>query len=79
MKIEVYTIPGCSYCVKLRRLLERDNLDYIQTVVKDVSEFKQKYPDCNGFPYTIIDGEEVGGITDTAKFLLDRGLVKRRR
>lgn len=79
MKIEVYSIPGCSYCVKLKRLLERENLDYIQTVVEDKKDFKSKYPTCTGFPFTIIDNEIIGGITDTAKFLLEKGLIKRRR
>jgi glutaredoxin len=79
MNIQVYTIPGCTYCVKLKRLLDRDNIAYIQTVVDDTVSFKLQHPKCSGFPFTVIDGEEIGGIMDTAKFLLDKGLVKRRK
>lgn len=79
MNIKIYTVSGCSYCIKLKRLLDRNNLPYIEQAVKDTQEFKSKYPTCNGFPFTTIDGEVTGGIVETAKFLLDRGLVKRRR
>ena len=78
MEIQIFTIPGCSYCVKLKRLLSRDNLTYIETVVEDTTLFKHQHPKCRGFPFSVIDGEEIGGITETAKFLLERGLVKRR-
>ena len=79
MKIEVYSVPGCHYCVKLRRLLDRSNLEYIQTTVTNTAEFKALHPNCKGFPWVFVDGVEVGGIVETAKLLLQKGLVKRRR
>lgn len=79
MVVQIFTIPGCSYCVKVKQLLERANLEYIQTVVgKDISrdKFKSLYPEVTGFPLVNIDGENVGGLVETAKYLLDKGLVK---
>jgi len=78
MDIQIYSIPGCTYCNKLRRLLERDNLPYIQTTVSDKSEFKEQHVNCTGFPWVYIDGEEIGGLMETAKFLVEKGLVKKR-
>lgn len=81
MKVQVYSIPGCTYCKKLRLLLQRAKLDYIETIVgKDISkeEYLSLYPSHQTFPFVIIDDEVVGGVVDTAKFLLDKGLVSKR-
>ena len=38
-------------------------------------EMQKKYPYSRGFPHVIIDGDEVGGLVPTAKFLVRKGLV----
>lgn len=81
MKVEFYSIPGCTYCKKLKLLLQRAKLDYIETIVgKDLSreDYIAMYPNKQSFPFVIIDGEEIGGVVDTAKFLFERGLVSKR-
>lgn len=82
MDIQVYTISNCGYCGKVKQLLERAKLDYIQTVVgRDITreEFKELYPRITGFPYVLIDGESIGGLIDTVKYLVDKGLVTAKR
>ena len=37
--------------------------------------FKEKYPEVLGFPFVVIDGEQIGGLVETAKLFLDKGLV----
>ena len=39
-------------------------------------DFLKKYPNANGYPYVIIDGVEFAGLVPTAKFLVDKGLIK---
>ena len=40
-----------------------------------MNEFKGKYPFATGFPYVIIDGEVVGGLVETARLFIKKGLV----
>jgi len=82
MQITIYTIPGCSYCTHVKELMRRANLSYEDYLVgKDITKTQllQEYPLAQGFPYVIIDGEPVGGLTQTAKYLVDRGLVKSKK
>ena len=79
MKIKVYTSPTCYYCSKLKELFERANISDYEEVVCQQDEqhqkFRDEYPNALSFPYVIIDGEEVGGLVETAKILLERNLV----
>ena len=76
MKIKVYSTVGCSYCTKLKELFERANItDYDEQVCTSGDEVRVDYPDAGSFPYVIIDGKEIGGLVETAKFLLKNGLV----
>jgi glutaredoxin len=82
MKIKIYTIPNCSYCAHVKELMRRAKLDYELFVVGqdvDREQMIKKYPLARSYPYVIIDGEPVGGLTQTAKYLVDRGLVSSRK
>ena len=37
------------------------------------SQFEIEHPNAVGFPHVIIDGEEIGGLQNTAKYLVDKG------
>ena len=76
MNIKIYSTPGCFYCVKLKELFERANIsDYEEQVCSSGEEVRVDYPEANSFPYVIIDGEAVGGLVETAKLLVEKGLV----
>jgi len=82
MEIIAYTTKGCFYCDKLKDLFARANLEYTTLMSgEDFTrpEFKEKFPLANGYPYVIIDGEPIGGLVETAKFLLQKGLVSVRK
>lgn len=82
MEVQIYTTPGCGYCVKVKELMNRANLSFDQTVVgRDLTreEFLGKYPQATGFPYVIIDGNVIGGLVETVKFLVEKGLVSSRK
>ena len=77
---KVYTIPSCHYCDKVKELFKIIEQPYMLIVVgKDVtkSQFEVEHPNARGFPYVIIDGEEIGGLQNTAKYLVDKGYGKK--
>lgn len=78
MEIVAYTNPGCSHCTTLKKLFKRALVEYTEVVIdRDITFqlFKEKFPLAGGYPYVIIDGKEVGGLVETAKIFLEKGLV----
>jgi len=78
MEIVAYTNPGCSHCITLKKLFKRALVSYTEvTVGSDITFqlFKEKFPMAGGYPYVIIDGKEIGGLVETAKLFLEKGLV----
>jgi hypothetical protein len=62
--------------------MKRANLEYSSYVVgQDITKetMIQKYPLAKGYPYVIIDGEVIGGLHQTAKFLIDKGVVSSKK
>ena len=61
------------YCDQAKKLCERANVDYrTQEVGVDITRrtFTKLYPHVNSSPYVIIDGNEIGGLVETAKVFL---------
>jgi glutaredoxin len=82
MDITIYTTSGCTYCEKIKELMKRANVEATQILVgKDISlpEFKMKYPFASGFPYTIVDEKEIGGLVETVKLFVEKGLVSSKK
>jgi len=79
MEIVAYTNPGCSHCTTLKKLFRRAEVQYTEVAVdRDITFelFKEKFPLAGGYPYVIIDGKEIGGLVETAKLFLEKGLVE---
>ena len=78
MEILIYTTSGCFYCDQAKKLCERANVDYqTKEIGIDITreDFTKLYPHVNASPYVIIDGNEIGGLVETAKLFLKEGLV----
>ena len=78
MEIKIYTTEGCFYCEKIKELCVRADVEYTSYLVgTDITqvEFQKKFPFAMGYPYVIIDGEIVGGLVETARLFLKKGLV----
>ena len=77
----MYARVGCKFCGNLEELFKRADLEYKKIVVGEKQNqcpmdlFKEKYPEVLGFPFVVIDGEQIGGLVETAKLFLDKGLV----
>ena len=79
MEVVAYTNPGCSHCTTLKKLFKRAEVEYTEVVIdRDISFdlFRQKYPTVGGYPYVEIDGKPIGGLVETAKLFLEKGLVE---
>ncbi|QPB08138.1 thioredoxin domain [Synechococcus phage S-H9-1] len=80
MRIKIYTSPGCHYCTQAKKLFERAGIQAWEEVVcRSSDELKSYYPKANSYPWIIIDGEEIGGLVDTAKLFLQQGLVSSKK
>jgi glutaredoxin len=82
MDITIYTTSGCIFCEKIKELMRRANVEFSQVIVgKDISlpEFKALFPFAQGFPYAVIDGKEIGGLTETVKLFVEKGLVSSKK
>ena len=78
MEILIYTTSGCFYCDQAKKLCEKANVDYqTKEIGIDITreDFTKLYPHVNSSPYVIIDGNEIGGLVETAKLFLKEGLV----
>ena len=79
---KVYTIPSCHYCDKVKELFKIIEQPYMLIVVgKDVtkSQFQYLHPNAVGFPHVIIEGEEIGELQNTDKYLVEKGYDDRLR
>lgn len=78
MEIIAYTTTGCFYCDQLKELFRRADVKYQMVVIDsedDREQFRKDFPRASGYPYVIINGEHVGGLVETAKLFLEKGLV----
>jgi len=76
--ITAYTNPGCGHCTTLKKLFERAKVTYNNVTVGDQishAAFVQQFPMADGYPYVVIDGKSIGGLVETAKLFLEKGLV----
>lgn len=82
MDIQIYKKPGCGYCVKIDELMTRAGIEAeIIMIGKDITvdEFKENYPNAKGVPHVVIDGEEIGGLVETVKYFVEKGLVSSKK
>tara|TARA_B100000686_G_C15901128_1_gene530299 strand:- start:190 stop:453 length:264 start_codon:yes stop_codon:yes gene_type:complete len=86
MEIIIYSQDGCFYCDQMRQLCDRAEVKYKEIkVVEHATEgllkkdFIKEHPDCTGFPWVIIDNETIGGLVESAKYFLKKGMVSAKR
>ena len=74
MDIKIYTTQGCFYCDQMKELCKRAKVDY-QAIEVSQDKLLEMFPNASGYPLVEIDGKEIGGLIETAKFFLKEGLV----
>ena len=78
MTFTVYSRNGCPYCTKVQQVLELAELKHVVYKLGtdfDRTEFYAKFGQGSTFPQVILDGEMIGGCTETVKYLREQNLV----
>lgn len=78
MNFAVYTRTGCPYCTQIKQVLAGKNLNFQEYVLdRDFTRdaFYDQFGTGTTFPQVIMDGKNLGGCTDTVKFLRENNLV----
>ena len=74
MDILIHTTEGCTYCDHMKDLCDRAGVEY-KTSNTPQDKLLEMFPNASGFPWVVIDGKEIGGLVEAAKFFLKEGLV----
>lgn len=71
MTAEVFTKPGCPYCVAAKQLLVKKNIPYVE---RDITrrdhwdEIKSRVPGFRTVPQIFLEGRHIGGFDDLALY-----------
>ena len=76
MEIKIYTTENCFYCKQAKELMRRMNQEYIEL---DRDALQRDHPDLETFPQVFVDGEYIGGLVDSAKYFVDKGMISSKK
>ena len=72
MKVEIYSIPNCPYCVRAKNLEEQKGHEVVYNMMGEefqAGDVRTLFPTARTFPQIIVDGEKIGGYTDLEKLI----------
>ena len=78
MNFTVYSKDGCPYCVKVQQLLQLAELKHVIYKLDrdfDRESFYGQFGQGATFPQVVLDSTNLGGCTDTVKYLKENKLV----
>ena len=78
MNFTVYSKDGCPYCQKITQVLELAELRHVVYKLDrdfDRQSFYGQFGDGSTFPQVVKDGTNLGGYTETVKYLKENNLV----
>jgi len=74
----IYTRPGCGFCTKIKEVYKSKGwpfAEYVLNVNFTREQFKQEFGQTATFPQVIIQGQKMGGCTETIKYLREGKFV----
>ena len=78
MNFTVYSKDGCPYCEKIKEVLELGNFQFVEYKLGDHFsrfEFQEEFGGDATFPQVTINGQKMGGCTETVKYLREHNMV----
>ena len=78
MNFTVYSKQGCPYCVKVVEVLQLAELKYVvYELNRDFNResFYGQFGHGSTFPQVVLNGDNLGGCTETFKYLQENNLV----
>ena len=74
----VYSKDGCPYCVKIIQVLQLAELQYVEYKLGrdfDKQSFYGEFGEGSTFPQVVLNGDNLGGCSETVKYLQENSLV----
>lgn len=82
MEIIIYTMKGCGHCTRIKELIHRANVPYVEKKL-DIDftreELLKMYPKAHGYPVMTVDGEFIGSLVESVKYFVEKGMVSARK
>ena len=78
MNFTVYSREGCPYCTKIQEVLELAELKHVIYKLNrdfDRESFYQQFGQGSTFPQVVLNGDNLGGCTETVAYLKENKLV----
>ena len=74
----VFSKDGCPYCQKIQEVLKLAGLNYVTYKLDknfDKQSFYSEFGEGATFPQVVLNGEKLGGCSNTVKYLQEKQLV----
>ena len=78
MNFTIYSRDGCPYCTKIQQVLQLAELRHvIYKLDRDFNReaFYQQFGTGSTFPQVVLNGDNLGGCTETVQYLKEKKLV----
>jgi glutaredoxin len=78
MNFTVYSKEGCPFCSKVVQVLELAKLNHVVYELDDHFDresFEGQFGQGSSFPQVVLNGTNLGGCTETVKYLKEKKLV----
>ena len=74
MNIEIYTRDGCNRCVNLKKILQKENVEYKEYVIgENISreQVLEKYPDAKMLPIVVYESVKLADGDQLVKIIME--------
>ena len=78
MNFTVYTRDGCPYCTKIQEVMQLAELKHVIYKLDrdfDRDSFYGQFGKGSTFPQVVLNGDNLGGCTETVQYLKENNLV----
>ncbi len=78
MNFTVYSKEGCPFCTKVVKVLQLAKLNHVVYELDDHFDresFEGQFGQGSSFPQVVLNGTNLGGCTETVKYLKEKKLV----
>ena len=78
MNFTVYSRDGCPYCTKIQEVMQLAELKHVIYKLDrdfDRDSFYAQFGQGSTFPQVVLNGDNLGGCTETVQYLKENNLV----
>ena len=78
MNFTVYSRDGCPYCTKIQEVMQLAELKHVIYKLDrdfDRESFYDQFGQGSTFPQVVLNGDNLGGCTETVQYLKENNLV----